>query len=198
MDSLEEATILTTGRRGSGASTRWTHGRRPQGRGCARAWAAGFTLLELVLVLVIAGIVLGVSSPSLRRFLWSRRAGDAAREMVALAEYARSQAVVEGRAYRLNLDPEEGCFWLTAETAGEFVEPPTEFGRLFLLPQGTAARWKWPHEGVGWGWIGLYPDGRSDPVSILITDAWGEAVRVFSLSPAEPLQVVAAAEGEVL
>lgn len=154
----------------------------------------GFTLLELTLVIVIMCAVLAVTTASLRRFLYGRQTGEVARQMAALAEYGRAQAAVEGRTYRFHLDPQDRCYWLTAEVAGASAELPSEFGRIFSLPQGLAARWEWPEKAAARGWVGLYPDGRTDQASILITDARGDAARVVSLSPAERLRVVEAAQ----
>ena len=64
----------------------------------------GLTLLELVLVMVIICTILAMAAPSLRGFFTSRETSDAAAQIVALTHLARSQAITEGRVYRLNLD----------------------------------------------------------------------------------------------
>ncbi|MBM4024858.1 MAG: prepilin-type N-terminal cleavage/methylation domain-containing protein, partial [Planctomycetes bacterium] len=61
----------------------------------------GMTLLELILVLIILSTVLALAAPSLRGFFASRRIDGAAAQILALTQWARSQAVSEGIVYRL-------------------------------------------------------------------------------------------------
>ena len=58
--------------------------------------AAGMTLLELILVMLILSTVLAMAAPSLRGFFTSRRIDDAAAQILALTQFARSQADQRG------------------------------------------------------------------------------------------------------
>jgi Tfp pilus assembly protein FimT len=91
------------------------------------------TLLELILVMMILSTVLALAAPSLRGFFISRRGDDAAAQILALTQYARSQAVNEGVIYRLNLDIQERTYWLTAQKAGEYERLKTEYGKTFAI-----------------------------------------------------------------
>lgn len=155
-----------------------------------RRSAAGFTLLELILVMVLICTVLGLASVSLRGFFASRQTKDAAAQIVALTEFARAQAAAEGKMYRLNLDTEASRYWLTAETGGTFVMPASEFGRVFVLPEGTSASWDAPTGIHDRGWIPFYPDGRTEAAAIRLTGRQGDTVEVTCSSPAERFQVV--------
>lgn len=104
-------------------------------RGPARR--AGFTLLELIVVLVTIGVVLAVASPSLRGFFQSRQTADAATNVYALTTYARTQAITQGCLWRLNVDPESGACRLTMQQRGAFVDLGTDLGREFLPPEGA-------------------------------------------------------------
>lgn len=157
---------------------------------------AGFTLLELVLVMVIICTVLAMAAPSLRGFFGSRQTADAASRIVALTQYARSQAAAEGRPYRLNLDAQEGRYWLTAQTAGAYVTLPSEFGRVFHLPDGATARWESPAETAERGWTAFFPDGRAQAAEIRLKGRRGEVMRVVCWSPAEAFEAVAGNEGD--
>jgi len=100
--------------------------------------SSAFTLIELVLVMVIVAILVGAVAPSLRGFLMGRRTVDTATRMLALAGYARTQAISEGRTYRMNFDEQTGKFWLTADNGdGTFQPPSTEMGREFVVPDGV-------------------------------------------------------------
>lgn len=112
-------------------TTTSTTGRRTERR------ARGFTLIELILVMMLICTVLGMAAPSLRGFFQSHLARDAAGQIVALAQYARTQSAAEGRTYRLSFDTQAGQFWLTAQDGATFSALGTEFGRTFALPEGV-------------------------------------------------------------
>jgi prepilin-type N-terminal cleavage/methylation domain-containing protein len=94
----------------------------------------GFTLLELILVMVILSTVLAMAAPSLRGFFGSRKTHDEAAQLLALTQYARSQAISEGIIYRLNVDTNKRTYWLTSQHAGVFEHLKTEFGYVFTFP----------------------------------------------------------------
>ena len=155
----------------------------------------GFTLLELVLVMVIICTVLAMASLSLRGFFASRRTADAAAQIVALSQFARGRAATDGSIYRVNLDVEEGKYWLTAQKTGAFENITSEFGRVFLLPDGTAAEWVTPLDA---DWIAFYPDGRGEVAHIRLTGRQGETADIVCASPAERFRVISLSEGEAL
>lgn len=99
-----------------------------------RGSSEGFTLLELILVMVILSTVLAMAAPSLRGFFGSRKTHDEAAQLLALTQFARSQAISEGIIYRLNFDTTERTYWLTSQRAGVFEELKTEFGYVFTFP----------------------------------------------------------------
>jgi len=158
-------------------------------RGPAAASASGFTLLELILVMVIICMVLGMAAPSLRNFFASRQTADAAAQLVALAEYARSQAVAEGRPYRLNLDLDAGTYWLTAQEQGAYEDLASEFGRVFHLPEGVAATWIGSAAEAPPQFIAFLPDGRNQAVGLRLSGRQGEVFDVVCPSPTETFRV---------
>ena len=94
----------------------------------------GFTLLELILVMVILSTVLAMAAPSLRGFFGSRKTHDTATQILSLTQFARSQAISERIIYRLNFDTRERTYWLTAQKSGIFEMLDNEFGQIFTLP----------------------------------------------------------------
>jgi prepilin-type N-terminal cleavage/methylation domain-containing protein len=101
----------------------------------------GFTLIELVMVLVIIALVVGITAPSLGRFITARKIADAASQINALAHHARNAAIAEGRTYRLVLDEQAGTYWVEAQDGASFVAPGTSLSAHYTLPAGTTARW---------------------------------------------------------
>ncbi|MGQ9729676.1 MAG: GspH/FimT family pseudopilin [Candidatus Zipacnadales bacterium] len=85
--------------------------RRPQ---------AAFTLLELMVVLMILVLLSALAAPSFRRQYHEAKLNSAARDIVALMQYARSQAIVEGTTYRLNIDRDAKRMWVT------YYQPETD------------------------------------------------------------------------
>ena len=98
----------------------------------------GFTLLELILVMVILSTVLAMAAPSLRGFFASRKTHDTAAQILALTQFARSQAISEGIVYRLNFDTRQRTYWLTAQQAGG---EPEDTGKLRLDAAKIAKRY---------------------------------------------------------
>jgi prepilin-type N-terminal cleavage/methylation domain-containing protein len=104
----------------------------------SRHYSPGFTLVELIVVMVILAIVAGVVAPSLSRFRLGRSNANAANQLVALASYARTQSASEGRTYRLNFDPDHGEYWLTAQgPSGTYDPPDGDYGQHFTVPDGV-------------------------------------------------------------
>jgi type II secretion system protein H len=97
---------------------------------------SGFTLIELVLVMVIVAILAGMLAPSIAAFGTGRSTDNLGRRIVGLAQYARTAAISEGRTYRLNFDNNLKSFWLTADQDGTFAAPTNEYGQHFEVPDG--------------------------------------------------------------
>jgi prepilin-type N-terminal cleavage/methylation domain-containing protein len=152
----------------------------------------GFTLLELIAVLVLISAVLALAAPSLRRFARGRETTDAATHVLALAHLARSQAAARACLWRLNIDADEGTYWLTLQEAGVFVQPARDYGRLFRFPDGVTVRLELPElaeiEEAG-TFIQFYPDGRSDPAVIELEDTEGRTLQIVCPSATERLRI---------
>ncbi len=156
-----------------------------------------FTLLELVLVMVIFVTVMAMAAPSLRGFFASRETEDAAASIVALTQFARSQAAVEGRPYRLNFDLDELSYRLTAQSEGAFRTLGSEFGREFLLPEGTTLTLSVEGATPDRTHVGFFPNGRAEVATIRLTGRHGKSIEIASLSPAEPYRVATNTGGQI-
>jgi type II secretion system protein H len=76
---------------------------------------AGFTLVELMLVMALLVIMLGFSAPALSRFFRGRNLDSEARRLLALTRYGQSRAVSEGMPMLLWIDPKLGTYGLKAQ-----------------------------------------------------------------------------------
>jgi type II secretion system protein H len=161
-----------------------------KGNGKSITDSSGFTLLELILVMVIISTVLAMAAPSLRGFFSSRKTDDAVFQIIALTKLARAQAITEGRVYRFNMDTDESKYWLTVRDAGVFSQLNKEFGRKFLLPEGTSVQFEKENKEKDEPYIEFYPQGRTETSTIRLTDRRGDVFEIACLSPTEQFRMV--------
>jgi type II secretion system protein H len=75
---------------------------------------AGFTLIEMILVMAIMLILLSVIMPSMKGFFRGRNLDNEARRFLSLTRYGQSRAVSEGVPVELWINPKEGSYGLQA------------------------------------------------------------------------------------
>jgi general secretion pathway protein H len=142
-----------------------------------RPRSAGFTLLEIALVLLIIGIVLALAIPRLRSISGAELRGQA-RRLTNTFRYLRSEAILTGRIYQLRYDLTRERYWVTIATdAGDLSQAVADtglLGRAVSLPSpvgisdivvgGTQKIQQ------GLAMTNFYPDGYIDPTVIHIDD----------------------------
>jgi len=175
------------------------------GRSAKRQSPAGFTLLELIAVLVLISTILAIAAPSLRGFVHGRQTTDVAVHLLALTHLARSQAAIEGCVHRLNVDDDEGSYWLTIEEGGAFVEVRSDNGREYVLPRGVTIELDTPDMPIEIAesltealYIQFYPDGRCDRATIELSDGSEDPLQVTCESPLERFRIITPSEDERL
>jgi type II secretion system protein H len=178
-----------------------------------RNQSRAFTLIELIMVMVIMTIVVGLIAPSLRGFAMGRRTYNTASTILSLTQYAHSQAISEGRIYRLNFDTSARAFWLTADNAGTFSAPNNDYGQRFttetnatlqvnitprvipLNQQDALAQGPTRSRNVQVEpYIEFQPSGRADPAKIYLRDNLGTTIEIACESATEQFRIVPAAE----
>jgi type II secretion system protein H len=92
----------------------------------ASAVQKGFTLIELILVMVLLAVVIAISAPSLSRFFRSRSLDSEARRFMALTRHAQSRAVSEGVPMVLWLEPKQRAYGLNADKTFVVDDPQAE------------------------------------------------------------------------
>ena len=151
---------------------------------------AGFTLLELILVMVILSTVLAMAAPSLRGFFTSRKTHDTAAQILSLTQYARSQAVTEGIIYRLNFDTLENTYWLTSQQEGVFEELDIEFGRTFTLPKDIVMELEDLDKDEGQLFVKFTPQGMVTAGTVRLIDKSGRALEVTCPTVTESFSII--------
>lgn len=170
----------------------------------------GFTLLELVLVLVIAATALAIAAPSLRG--WRRGAAlkSSMEELQMLTRLARTEAISKGRIYRLEFGQENQFQLKTQDKYGRMNglgQPQTiqgavvqqdiagfapiqgEFGKIYRLPEGSKieiqkAQVLNEYQQQDVRVIDFYPSGRTQAATIMVTDTEGYVVVLQCATPA--------------
>lgn len=167
---------------------RWTAAASPALRD--QELRPGFTLLELLAVLVIVAVGVAMAAPTLRRFVQGRYVDDTAAQLLALAQYAQSQALAEARTYRLNFDLTERQYWLSRQIAGGFSRLASEFGRTFVIPEEVSLTWEEGPKDQDLAYIEFGPDGGTTPVRLRLVDIHGHSRTLACQAPAEGLRVL--------
>ncbi len=156
---------------------------------------SGFTLLELLLVLLLLSLITAMVTPQLRNFAHGRDLGFTSTELVSLANYGRTQSIAEGRRYRLNVDQQNQVFWLTAQSGASAQGLQTEWGQRIYAPGTIRIETKLPTHEDG-QYITFFPNGRCEPASIRLTLENGNVAVVGSLSATETFHVLSPQEVE--
>ena len=142
--------------------------------------------------MLIVSVLAAIAAPSMRNFLAGRSNANAASQILALAQYARTQAVGAGAVYRLNVDTSGGTYWLSVQSGTEFQTLRSEFGRPFRLPEGTTAAWQ--SAGAAEQYFQFFPDGRIEAGTLELRSAAGGSVAIGSRSETELLSILREAQ----
>jgi general secretion pathway protein H len=73
-------------------------------------YCRGFTLLELLVVLALAGLLLSIVPPVVMNMLPGVELRGASQEMVSALRYSRNQAIVTGKPSRVSIDLDAKTF----------------------------------------------------------------------------------------
>ncbi|HPJ93042.1 MAG TPA: prepilin-type N-terminal cleavage/methylation domain-containing protein [Deltaproteobacteria bacterium] len=94
----------------------------------------GFTLLELIIIIVIVGITLGYIGPRLYTGISSSSMDKATRDILTLIQFARSSAVTQHKPYYVRFDIDNGSVGLYPKQESSGVIP--EMVKEKDLPKG--------------------------------------------------------------
>ena len=150
----------------------------------------GFTLLELIVVLVILSTVLAMAGPSLRGFFGSRQLQDTAAQILALTQFARSQAISEGIIYRLNFNTTQRIYWLTSWRKGSFQDIKTGFGRTYTLPKDMILELDKLEEDGQDMYVEFKPEGTATAGTIRLIERSGRTLEVTCATVTEQFCVI--------
>ena len=125
--------------------------RRTSIRDSGRRIAPGFTLIEVMVVLVLVSIVITVAAVSLTRGLTGAKVRAAGQDLVAALRYTRAQAIVTRTQQVMEVDVESRSYVAPKRKS---VQLPKDMEMRLL----TAAE---EQTGESSGRVRFYPDGSS-------------------------------------
>lgn len=79
----------------------------------------GYTLIELMVVIVLLGLIFTIATPKIRDALFRDELKGATRQMVGLINRLRNDAVREHKDYLLHFDLESNRFWFDTPSMTE-------------------------------------------------------------------------------
>ena len=83
----------------------------------------GFTLLELVLVLVLMGLIAGLTLPFVASTLDRIKLQSEVRQIASALQFARSEAISKKTLYTFNINIDENQYWLGIPKEEEVTQP---------------------------------------------------------------------------
>ena len=123
----------------------------------------GFTLVELLLVVIILGILIGLSTPLFRKTYDNFQLADSAKNLVSLMRFAQTSSIVERLRYRIVFDSGKSKYWLTKESdlsqPAVFSKIQGKFARTVAIPKDINIEFANDN-------ITFYPDGTVDEITI--------------------------------
>ena len=149
-----------------------------------RRCQAGYTLLELIVVMALIGIVFFFTIPRFEESFFIDDAKRSSRWLIAKLQSLREEALRTHRQYVLNIDLGNSRFW---ETSAAMVPEEIEnaLRRAQLLPGGgRVVSVDFPYQGrvnAGRTQIRFFPDGSSDRVLVHVRH--GEMITSFLVEP---------------
>ena len=104
----------------------------------------GYTLIELIVVIVLLGLMLGITVPKFRQAILSDSLNATSLRIIGLVENLRERAISSQVSYILHFDMREKKLWAFASTASE-EEQEAAKERAYQLPPDVkiADVWSW-------------------------------------------------------
>jgi len=128
----------------------------------------GFTLLELLLVLVIVAVVLGLNAPVFKNNIAKTSFNSQLGKIYLFLDYAKTQAITREAIIKLEIDSENKKIALFKTGAGEGVELVSELKAGDSMDLGSSK-----------DEVLFYPDGTTDEFEVYLSAGEGMQATIF-------------------
>jgi prepilin-type N-terminal cleavage/methylation domain-containing protein len=155
--------------------------RRARRSGPGRLGGRGFTLIEIILVLMLIGMITAVLISASTSLFASAKEQDPETAVLTLLQKARAEAVETGQIVEITPLPEDAGF-LWGKEGIENLPKREGYKVRLLQPEMTSAfliAGQLEEKAVGR--VRFYPDGSCDPIRVQVQR--GEARRVYAIDP---------------
>ncbi len=136
---------------------------------------AGFSLIELVIVVTLLAIMAMSVTPVFRGSLGAARADHAARDLFAEIQATQERAVNHVIEYRVYFDTKKNSYWVAHapfESKEDFNTVGTIEGEIVAVPDRlTISRVKGRDGSRGADYLAFYPNGATDVGEVVLADA---------------------------
>lgn len=133
----------------------------------------GFSLLELLVVIIIMGVISALALPSFSKFLENIEMRKSIRSLSSILRFARSRAIQEGASHKVNF--EEKGLWVSKEDRdGRYIRLEGKRGANIILPELEVAPLSEGNEAS----ITFYPKGTSSGGEIILEVRNEQAYRI--------------------
>lgn len=146
-----------------------------------RSGGRGFTLIEIVMVLMLIGMLAGVLISASTSLFNSAKEQDAETAVLSLLQKARVAAVESGEIVELKPLPEDAGFLWGKDGVEELPKREGYKVRLLQPEMTSASLIAGQLEEKAVERVRFYPDGSCDPIRVQVVR--GETRRVYAIDP---------------
>ena len=146
----------------------------------------GFTLIELVIVMVIVGLITTLTLPVFSKSFYGLGLRKSVQELRSAVRYSRGEAIINKTPKWLAFDIEEEQYWFGDGLADEETVLNSQEEDSIRLPDGVDL------DGFSWfdgsdaervGWVQFYPNGSSSGGSLSLGEVYGERMARIVMEP---------------
>ncbi|MBF0532555.1 MAG: prepilin-type N-terminal cleavage/methylation domain-containing protein [Candidatus Omnitrophica bacterium] len=123
----------------------------------------GFTLIEILFVIIILSVIVGLSIPNFSKFHRQLLLKQASSDVTFLMKRAQTRAMSQGCDLRMSFDRDHSALWVEQKKDNAYVRMTGELGRIVQLPTEIRVETK----GLP---VYFEPNGRMSKAAISVCD----------------------------